>query len=618
MRITRYRAALGCLLLIVLAFYMWTAASSIGFDFSAKDNDLYNELTTAFLHGHPYLPIKPPAGLLHLKNPYDPAQNAPYNAAYHDLSLYKGRFYTQWGPTPVVTLFAPFCLTGLRMSPSFAVALFGFIGLLCAVWLLHLLAARLVPRAPRWLLLTASGGLALTNTVPFLLRRPAFYEVAISSGYCFAMAGLLLVCAAVLRPRVGRVRMAFGSLCLGLAVGGRPPLVVGCVAAAAAALWAIRRREEGYGLLACAVGPIAVCGVLLAAYNEVRFGGLTNFGQSYELAGIDQMKLPFFQFSSIPAGLFSYLLIPARLALTFPHAFLMTASSDPFPLPHGYIGGSAAAAAEPAGGVFPTMPISLLLAALPGLWLQRRAGERGALSAITGLLGLGTVIALLLALVLNGTTERYEVDFGTLFLVPAFLTWGLLVGRQRPGSAGRRALAIAGVLLTLFGAAVGVAISITGYYDFLRLNHPAVFSSLEDVTAPFATLATIIVGRPEIARVGSGAVPVTLPAVTYGTATENHASAWLGTTPLTLTVISPGSRRMGLTALALRGIGAPPLSKAVIRVSSNGRPAIVPVISPSVRLPVSLHTGLNRVRLTLLGAPTLAEEVLLHNLILSP
>ena len=119
--ITRYRLAIAALLVLALAFYMWTAASSIPFTFPSADQDIYNELTTGFLHGHTYLPITPPAGLLHLKNPYDPAQNAPYNAAFHDLSLYHGHFYSQWGPTPVVTLFAPFrahrvfgCLSPLR------------------------------------------------------------------------------------------------------------------------------------------------------------------------------------------------------------------------------------------------------------------------------------------------------------------------------------------------------------------------------------------------------------------------------------------------------------------------------------------------------------------------
>ena len=113
-----------------------------------------------------------PPGLLHLADPYNPSQNAPYAAAYHDLVLYHRHFYSQWGPTPVLTLFAPFRITGRVMSESFAVALYACVGLVCSVLLLRALLTRLVPSAPRWVLPVSAVGLALTNTLPFLLRRP--------------------------------------------------------------------------------------------------------------------------------------------------------------------------------------------------------------------------------------------------------------------------------------------------------------------------------------------------------------------------------------------------------------------------------------------------------------
>jgi hypothetical protein len=618
-RLTRYQIAMVCLLAVVLAFYMWTAATSLPFSFSPSNNDLYNELTTAFLHGHTYLPIKPPAGLLHLADPYNPVQNAPYNAAYHDLSLWKGHFYSQWGPTPVLTLFMPFRLTTLHMSESFAVALYAFIGLVCAVLLLHVLVDRFVPRTPRWLLFVASAGLALTNTVPFLLRRPIQYEVAISCGYCFEMAGLLLVLTAVLGPRVRRPRLGWGSLCLGLAMGGRPTLVLGGAVALAATLWAIRHRDEPYTVLAYALGPLVLCGLLLGLYNQVRFGAITNFGERYELAGIDQTKTQFYRLAYVLPGLFSYFLVPARLALTFPHAFLMTATADPFSLPRGYVGTPQLPFAEPAGGVLTTMPITLSLLGLPFLWRQRRPGERHAVLAATGLAALGLAIVTLVSWALFGTTERYEVDFATLFLIPAFLIWALLLARHRPGTTARRVVAIAGVALTAFGAAVGTAVSFTGYEDLLRLEHPALFDTLEDLTSPFAALATMIPGKPEIARVDNGTLPVTFLPASYGSVTESGASAWLGTIPVTVTVISPGRRQLGLGATVMPGTGAPPPSRLTVRVSSPGHKAVtVPVISHDIRMPISVHWGLNRIRVTIAGTPTSPLELQLGNLQLIP
>ena len=161
------------------------------------------------------------------------------------------------------------------------------------------------------------------------------------------------------------------------------------------------------------------------------------------------------------------------------------------------------------------MPITLLLLGIPVMWLRRRRGELRPLVAATGLAILGLAIVTLVSWALFGTTERYEVDFVSLLLLPAFLVWAMLLARARPKTATRRMWAVAGVMLTLIGAAVGTAISFTGYYDYLKIEHPAIFNTLEDVASPFATVATMIGGKPQIARIDDGPLPVT-------TATGEH------------------------------------------------------------------------------------------------
>src|SRR5271154_3054574 len=80
-QLTRHQRAIVVVLLLAMWFYMWTAATSAPFVFSsAHSSDIYNLMTDAFLHGHTYLPLTPPAGLLHLATPYDPKQNLPYQA----------------------------------------------------------------------------------------------------------------------------------------------------------------------------------------------------------------------------------------------------------------------------------------------------------------------------------------------------------------------------------------------------------------------------------------------------------------------------------------------------------------------------------------------------------
>jgi hypothetical protein len=618
LRLSRQLVAILIVLAAALAFYMWTADSSIPFDFSADSADIYNLMATGFLHGHTYLPIKPPAGLLHLRDPYDPAQNAPYQAVYHDLSLRNGRFYSSWGPSPVL-LFMAFRLTPIDLSQSFAAALYAFVGLAAAVALLYVLVKRLIPGTPAWLLVFASAALALTNAAPFLLRRPLQYEVAIAGGYCFEMAGILLVVTAVLATPARLGRLAFGSLLLGLAVAARPTLAVGGLVALAAAAYLIRRRGASYRVLVPALVPVIICGLLLAAYNDVRFGSPSEFGQHYQLATIGVQHKPTDQLSFVPPGVFSYLVVPARASLTFPYVFLMTSSEYPGSLPAGY-SGTGDVPIEPAGGMLTTMPITLLLFELPLLWRWRRRSERPALLVATGLAALCLAVIGLLAYALWGTTQRYEVDFATFGLLAAFLVWALLIARAEGRKLLRRTTIVLGVLLTAFGAAVGTATSFTGYDDLLQLTHPGTFRTLEDITSPLPTLATIVAGHPVLTRV-SGPLPIVLPAQGYGAFGERGAGAWLGSAgAVTVTVIAPHSERMGLTATASPGPGAPPLSSIDVRVRSPGQHAItVPLISPSVRMPIDLHLGLNRITLSLAAPPaTRPEELFLNAMALGP
>ena len=112
----------------LLAYYLWTASSSGDpFAFSEHDPSYYNQLGDGLLNGHLHLLTKPSPQLLHLANPYDPASNAPY--AFHDASLYHGKYYLYWGPVPAVLLYLPFRLLSLgEMPDSLAAALFAFVG----------------------------------------------------------------------------------------------------------------------------------------------------------------------------------------------------------------------------------------------------------------------------------------------------------------------------------------------------------------------------------------------------------------------------------------------------------------------------------------------------------
>ena len=78
--------------------------------------------------------------------------------------------------------------------------------------------------------------LGVVSLVPALLRRPSFWELPITSGYCFAMVALGCVYRAfhVRRPAWWLAGAAVG---MGLAVGSRPVCVFGCTMLAVPLLW---------------------------------------------------------------------------------------------------------------------------------------------------------------------------------------------------------------------------------------------------------------------------------------------------------------------------------------------------------------------------------------------
>jgi hypothetical protein len=122
--------------------------------------------------------------------------------------------------------------------------------------------------------------LAAVPGVGFLLLRPSFYEVAISSGYCFVMAGFLLAARAMGHDPNKWASLVGSGFCFGLASGCRPNLAVVAaliVGLVAIHLWAYKTRVLAFA------GPVILCGLLLGVYNYIRFQNPFEFGMHYVL-----------------------------------------------------------------------------------------------------------------------------------------------------------------------------------------------------------------------------------------------------------------------------------------------------------------------------------------------
>ena len=473
------------------ALYLWSATSSgnpIALD---GPPTYYALLADGYESGHLYLPVKPAPELLALPNPFDPVANAPYRL--HDASLYKGHYYLFYGPTPALVLYLPWDLLPFvgPMPDNLAAALFGLAGLIFSVLALRFIVRRFLPATPGWMLGVGVVALTFSNLVPFLLRRPAIYEVALAAGYCFVAAGVWLTLSGTLAETVSRRRVVLGSLCLGLAIGCRPNLgLVGAVLVLAL-IMLVRSGTSRRRAALLAFGPFLACGLLLIVYNVARFGSPTEFGFSYQLAGADVRTRDTLSMSYLVPGAYYYLLAPARHDLVFPFFHIAPPPTYPGTLSPAYDG------LEPVAGIFRNLPITLLALLALALPLHRRIGLPRVLGRV---LAGGVVIALVLTLfaaaLFWGATERYEVDVAWWLLLTGLIVWFALVAALRARRRWRTLVQVAGVLALAWGAAYAFAVSLTGYYDNLRAGNPGAYSTLADTFGPFQTAVARVAGKP--------------------------------------------------------------------------------------------------------------------------
>ena len=486
--------------LAVCAFYFWTAYSG------GAGSGYYAALSDAFEHGQTSLRTPPPPELLALDDPYDPVQNQPYRL--HDASLYEGRWYLYFGPSPVV-VYIPLRAVGIDVSDEFASAFFASAGFLFALALMRFLILRYRPRTSLATRAVAVVLLGLANVAPFLLRRPAVYEVAIAAGFCFLLAALYLTLTGALRAQPSLARLAGGSAALGLAAGARPHLLL-ALPILAWAWWRALRERGGLRAprgrllrLAAAIAvPVGVCLVLLAVYNVVRFGSVTEFGQTYQLGGIKTSTLDRFDVGRLVPGVFFYLLAPPSVDLLFPFAHLT-------PTYPGTLAPEYAAGLELVAGALATTPLLVLAFAAPAL-LARERGRREDMVVGSLLLLVAVLVMAVPLLTFNGATMRYEVDYVTLLMLAALLVWlrveEALPGRRLVGAAVRAVAGLAALVAVVFG----LAFSMTGYGDTFRLYNPESYARIEGAFDWVPTLAARLRGEPVVLEVGPPApAPVT-------------------------------------------------------------------------------------------------------------
>ena len=450
---------------LIAWFFVWTVDPEGNRPvLEATGEGYYNLLTRGFLKGQTALDRVVEPAMLALKDPYNPAERA--GKGLHDASYYQGRYFIYFGVTPVVVAFAPVrLLTGQFIDERFVIVGFAWAGFLLSVTVLLDVRRRHFAGAPGWVLLLGVLALGLATMVPPLLRRPSIWEVPIAAGYAGFMLTLLCTWRAIRAKRGGWIWLGAASLAMGLTVGARPTYLPGAVVLLAplALRWWVGRPNRWLGLAAVALGPIIAVGAGLAAYNYARFGSITEFGQTYQMAGDDIRGLKLFGPGYMAYNFRIYILAAAGLSPFFPFITVI----DPPVAPTGQFG------IEDPYGLLPCLPWVVLAAVA----LRARLGS-GAGHELTFWVA-GTLAAALATMAVvfcfGGACGRYMVDFTPALTLLAGVGALALMVRNRGFL--RRMLGGLVVVLAVWSASFGLLASFQ-HNGLLQVEHPKVYRGL--------------------------------------------------------------------------------------------------------------------------------------------
>ena len=467
------RDPLAAAAVVVLFLYCWTASQGLPFEFGRSQDRPYNLLTRSLLAGRLDLAIAPRPELFELANPYEPGRNAWLRL--HDASLYHGRYYFYFGIVPALVAFAPWHLAGLGDLPEpVAAVAFAFLAFLFASLLLRRLLRTHFGKVPGGLQFASFLVLGIANVLPFLLRSPRVYEVAITGGLAFSSAAAWLLLKAGESTRW--TRFALGGLCLGLAVGCRPNLLV-LAAVLPLLAWSSQRERRARSLadLAAIVLPLGACLLLLGIYNHARFDSWTEFGTSYQLVGA--RPISHLDYRTLPSTLYYLFTAPPSFSLDFPLVRPYHAWSFHWTAPDGYF------VDEHTTGLLVQAPFLLALTVAP--WILGRVTLRDAATLKRRMLvlaGAGLLLPVATSLAFSSTAMRFEADFATFLVVPALCVWFALLRDDRLSRS--RAVRVTGVLVLAWSLLLALALSLTGATDDLRRANPDLYDRIERAAEP--------------------------------------------------------------------------------------------------------------------------------------
>lgn len=316
---TERKSSIILLFIIFVSICYFVLSTGFSLNFSA-DKGYYGLLAGAFMKFQTHLETKPDPRLFKLSDPYDPNLNAKYRL--HDASLFHNKYYLYWGPVPALVriLF----LNKLAEQPFI---LFYTLGCTLVSFLILLRIITYLSKKYSGLLLYLSFIIIAFNGIVLnLLPSKGIYYEAIAAAQLFFLIGIYFTIGFLINKKYAT--LFFSVLFFSLAVGTRISYIL---PSSAVILLLLFYRTIEYKRLQkkiipqfkkfiFASTPLILMLILLAGYNYSRFGSITEFGTSYQLAAVNipKNKQSFSNINNIPINLRNYLFNFPRLTNNFP------------------------------------------------------------------------------------------------------------------------------------------------------------------------------------------------------------------------------------------------------------------------------------------------------------
>jgi hypothetical protein len=399
----------------------------------------YDELADAFLAGQTSFLRLPAPAMMALPDPYYPKDNESFRlhpeiprerfTGVHDLALYNGLLYAQWGPVPALMLIPLRALAGHDLPLGYVTLVLATLAEVAygiSAWLLARLCGLVPTRLTGSLLVV---GLLLCPFWTFTLNRVAVYEISVFTGQFFVALAFLSVSAAFHQRLVqGREYLALlglASLFLGLALGCRLNLaILGLMLPVILLLWwrTDPRRPPWWrmaGPAAALALPAGVCLAGIFAYNYIRFGNILEIGQSWQLwagqTSLPEHKFHYFSLVRLAPNFLYYFLAPPKISMDFvPHLLPNTTWPPRWMSPETIAGYQEEK--EAVVGLFAVAPVAALALLIPLLFRRQPSASATAASASRRL---GPALLFLLApalllsvpMLLPPATMRYGAEW---------------------------------------------------------------------------------------------------------------------------------------------------------------------------------------------------------------